>query len=77
MNELDKEKFFLIQVKNPTWSSHTCFLNLIRGKKYKDDYVEEMFNKFVEKDDYLTKKTKLGLLEYAKSITWYGEQHVL
>lgn len=75
MNKLDEEKFSLIKAKHPGWSSHTCFLNLIRGKKYKDDYIEELFNKFVEKDDYLTKKTKDGLLEFARSTTMDGERY--
>lgn len=48
----EEEKFFLIQIKNPTWSSFTCFLGLIRKKKYSPETVRELFEKMVEKNDY-------------------------
>lgn len=68
-----EEKFRAIQEKNPGWSSYICFLNLIRGQKYKKNSIEVLFDSFVEKDDYGS-KTRSGLIEYANSQTWYSQQ---
>lgn len=62
----NEEEFFLIQIKNPGWSSHTCFLHLIRNKKYTYDEVEEMFNLLVDENDYKS-KNKEELIDYAFS----------
>lgn len=57
-----------IQKNNPRWSSHTCFLHAIRGKKLKDEEVKGLFIELVDRKDYsLTGIDEV--LEYAISQT--------
>lgn len=63
-----KDEFRAIEDKNSGWSSHTCFLHLVRGKKYTYEEVEEMFSEFVEKDDYKNAYRE-KLIDYAFSQT--------
>ena len=63
-----KEDFLTISQKNPVWSSHTCFLHLVRNKKFTYEEVEELFSHFVEKDDYQN-RYRISLIDYAFSQT--------
>lgn len=59
-----KDEFRAIENKNPGWSSHTCFLHLVRNKKYTYEEVDNMFSEFVEKNDY-SNSYREKLVDYA------------
>ncbi len=47
-----QSRFNKIKTKNPYWSSLTCFIETIRGQRFKKDTLHRSFKKLVDKDDY-------------------------
>ena len=47
------EKFKKLQNKYPNLSSAMCFIKLVKDKKIKRKSLEDLFNKLVDKLDYI------------------------
>jgi len=48
-----KQSFYEIQRLNPQWSDFTCFVEVIKGKKYlRRPTITRWFNELVDKNDY-------------------------
>jgi len=58
-----KEKFNQIQKDNPMWSSYICFCRTIDSKYLMSRDIKKLFNKLVDKSDYL-RSEKDAVLEY-------------
>mgnify|MGYP001573422243 CR=1 FL=1 len=58
-----KTNFARIAVKNPYWSSHTCFAEAVANKKFAPKIIAKWFNILVEKDEY-AKADKKEVLSY-------------
>ena len=60
------QKFNEIQQTNPYWSSWTCFCEVLREIKLKDEKkIRRYFNKLVDKEDYEGVK-KSELIKYLR-----------
>ena len=58
-----ERRFKRIQQKHLDWSSWTCFSEAIVYQGFSEDRLRRMFNKLVDRSEYL-KKEKKELLEY-------------
>lgn len=63
-----ERRFKYRQIKNPYWSTWTCFADAIMDQNFKKESIQENFNKLVDKNDYVPKE-KMRLLKYLYEIT--------
>lgn len=63
-----ERRFKKIELKNPDWSSWTCFTKAIEYQDFSKDRMRRMFNKLVNKNDY-EKEEKRELFQYLSTIS--------
>lgn len=47
-----EKQFYDIAERHPSWSSCSCFIETIKGKKLKPRTMHHFFRKLVDKEDY-------------------------
>ncbi|MCX6747416.1 MAG: hypothetical protein NTW98_00490 [Candidatus Nomurabacteria bacterium] len=67
MRSIEKS-FKHTQVKNPYWSTFTCYANAVKGRSFSKDSIQRNFNKLVDKNDY-AKDERVQILTYLYDIT--------
>lgn len=63
-----ERRFKYRQIKNPYWSTWTCFADAIMDQHFKKETIRENFNRLVDKNDYAPNE-KMQLLKYLYEIT--------
>ena len=62
-----ERNFRKAEKRHPEWSSFICFAHTIRDASFSEARVKIMFNKLVNKEDYV-KNEKNGLIKFLLSI---------
>lgn len=67
MRSIEK-RFNYRRIKNPYWSTWTCFTDAIIDQHFSKESIQKNFNKLVDKNDYVQNE-KMQLLKYLYEIT--------